>query len=761
MKFLNKIPKTILSVFLLLCLTVVFFIPLFFQNKYPIPADTVVGLYHPWRDNVWNGFTQGVPYKNFLITDPVRQQYPWRNLSIDLLKENKLPLWNPYTLSGTPLSSNFQSAPYYPLNILFLFFSFPLAWSLLVFLQPVLSSLFMFFYLRNLNISKAGSSIGAIVLAFCGFSIAWMTWNTIIHTLLWLPLILLSIDKIIRGGKKWCFVLFFSFSSSLLAGHLQVFFYVFCLSFVYIVSRIIYINVNKLKTLALLFLSLSLSFLATSPFWVPTFQFILLSSRSMQANYWERAEWFIPWQQLIQFVVPDFFGNPATLNYWGVWNYGEFIGFVGVAPLMLAVCSLLFRRDKKTLFYGLVLLITLIFTLPTFLAKLPFVLKLPFISTSQPTRLLSIADYSLSVLAALGFDSMRKFSLNRKQYLRQFSFIAVIFLLLYVSLWWFIHLKLQLQSTEFVQFLTAQRNLYFPTVIAVASLFFIALRLWKPSKNLYLKDIALSSFLIVIIIIDLFRFGWKFIPFTNPEYLFPKTKITFFLQSQNQPFRFMSLDSRIFPPNFSVVYRLQTVEGYDPVYTNRYGEYLGMWIRGKPDISPYDFNRILTPQNIESRLADLANVRYVLSLRDEQSAKLQFVVQEGETRLYENKDTYPRIFLAEKIISAKSKQEAANLLMDKSVDLRKTAILEEIITIPETELQDGEKAEIVLYSENIIKIRVQSIVSRILILTDTYYPTWNVYIDGKRGKIYRTDYTFRGVIVPPGEHIIEFKIHAF
>ena len=43
-----------------------------------------------------------------------------------------------------------------------------------------------------------------------------------------------------------------------------------------------------------------------------------------------------------------------------------------------------------------------------------------------------------------------------------------------------------------------------------------------------------------------------------------------------------------------------------------------------------------------------------------------------------------------------------------------------------------------------------------MVLTDSFYPTWKATIDGKGTKIYRTDYNFRGIIVPAGNHKIEF-----
>src|SRR6478609_7536196 len=105
-----------------------FFSPIF-KNKLPIPSDTIIGLYHPFRDLYAKTNPNGIPFKNFLITDPVRQQYPWRLLSISSLEQLQLPLWNPYEMTGTPLLANFQSAGLYPLNIFLLILPFNYGWT--------------------------------------------------------------------------------------------------------------------------------------------------------------------------------------------------------------------------------------------------------------------------------------------------------------------------------------------------------------------------------------------------------------------------------------------------------------------------------------------------------------------------------------------------------------------------------------------------------------------------------------------------------
>ena len=749
---------------LFLLITAVFAYPFLLHGKLPIPSDTIIGLYHPFRDLYAKTYPNGIPYKNFLITDPVRQQYPWRSLAIDLENQSQLPLWNPYSFGGTPLMANFQSATLYPLNMFLMIFPFAIGWSLLVLLQPLLAGLFLYFYLRRMRLSEIASLLGGVVFAFCGFSVAWLEWNTIVQIALWLPLILLAKEHLLeKFSMKWMICLIFAQCASFFAGHIQIFFYVFIIEISYLIARVIQITrsekqknhfwlrvckryypfvIQGLIILVLIIIQL-----------YPTIQFISLSARnSDQLNAWLQPGWFIPWQNLIQFVAPDFFGNPTTLNYWGVWNYGEFIGYIGIFPLIMALFSLFSRRDRKTLFFGTFFFLSLIFSLPTIFAQLPYILHLPFLSTSQPTRLLFITDFCLSVLSALGLDYFIK-STNKQKIFYQILFLAIIF----VGLWYFVFSGYKLLHITPQTNSISKHNLYFPTGLFVISVLLLGLAVFikqaKVKKAILILLVALSVF-------DLFRFANKFIPFTDPSYLFPPTAALSYLQNQPGQFRIMSADSEILPPNFPVMYRLQSIEGYDPLYLQRYGELMASIERNKPDISaPFGFNRIITIQNTNSRLLDLLGVKYILSLSDLKQPGLTQVFVEGQTKVYENKLAYPRAFFATNIQSVGTKEEAIQSLFDSSIDLHSTAIVEGWDK-KETHFGSG-SAEITSYQPNAVVLQTKSNVTSFLVLTDTYYPTWHVLIDNKESTFYRTDYNFRGVILPKGNHTVAFYDSLF
>lgn len=642
--------KKFFPLFIFILITFVFFWQFFSKGLLPLPADTIVGLYHPWRDYYEKEYPRGVPFKNFLITDPVRQQYVWRKIAIEQMKQIQLPIWNPYNFSGTPLLANFQSAVFYPGNLLFFLLPFNFAWTILVILQPLLTGLFLYFYLRNLKIDPLASLTGGLSWAFGGFNIAWLEWNTIGHVALWLPLILLSIDKIlVEKRSRWSLVFLLSLCSSFFAGHLQIFFYVALFSFIYFFFRWFQYG-KSLKVLLLTTFYLLLATLITSVQWVSTLQFILNSYRNFDLPSWQASSWFLPWQNLVQFLAPDFFGNPATLNYWGQWNYGEFVGYIGILPLLIALFAVFWRRDRKTWFAILAVIISLAFMLPTPLAKLPYQLNIPFLSTLQPTRLMVIVDFCLAILSALGIDWLVK-HLNDSNHLSKIYKTFLSLGLVFGGLWFIILNESKWFAINSTNLSVAQRNLILPTVLFLLSVLILILLYLSRQKRF-------STTIIYIIVVglvgfDLLRFGWKFTPFSPVKYLFPKTKVIEFLQNQPKPFRIMTTDNKILPPNFSAYYGLEDVAGYDPLYLKSYGDLMAAWYRNKPDFTPFSFNRLLTPQDYSSPIADLLNVKYVLSLKDENSPKLKLVFQEGQTRVYENTHVLPSSNFFQKIRNTK------------------------------------------------------------------------------------------------------------
>lgn len=754
-----------LSIFILTI--IVFFYPFLFFGKIPIPADTIVGMYHPWRDAMREDFSNGVPYKNPLITDPVRQQYVWREVSIEELKQGKLPLWNPYSFSGTPLLANFQSAVFYPLNILFFILPFSVAWGIGILMQPLLSGVFLYLYLRHFAVNQYAAALGGLAFSFSGFSIAWLEWNTVVHTILWLPLALLSIEKVLRASTapwivgliptmtKWLCVFTVSLICSLFAGHLQVFFYTLSFLIVYLLCRFIQLREKKLKILLHFTFYIFIVAAITSIQWVPTFQFIQQSAREVDQGSWEKPGWFIPWQHLLQFIAPDFFGNPATNNYWGEWNYGEFVGYIGILPLLFVLYALIFRNDRKTWLFGGATIVCLLMALPSPLAELPYRWNIPFLGTSQPTRLLSLICFCLSILAAFGLDDWIKRGTARK------TLICGMILLGVLTAGWLF----ALEPDVFFQTLTpvvrsvAKKNLILPTALIGCSLLLLFFQLFgrtiKATK--FFREELFGFVVLLVVAADLLRFGWKFTPFSPMEWLYPQTEILQYIKDNQGYQRTMATDRRILPSNMSAAYGIYDISGYDPLYLLSYNQLVGAWTKNNPDIKPSAFNRILTPENPDSFFTDLLGVKYVVSFGEHQSQKLKFIMNEGQTYLYENPTVFPKAFFVQNIVLVKNKHEEMKRMYELEDSLRTTAVTTEPVSLSSLPLMDRESARVVEYTPSTIRIITTTMTDRLMVLTDPWYPTWRASVDGREVKTLEVDFLFRGVVVPRGEHTVELK----
>jgi hypothetical protein len=73
------------------------------------------------------------------------------------------------------------------------------------------------------------------------------------------------------------------------------------------------------------------------------------------------------------------------------------------------------------------------------------------------------------------------------------------------------------------------------------------------------------------------------------------------------------------------------------------------------------------------------------------------------------------------------------------------------------ELKQKNKAEWILDLPDLVELRTVTSDPTFLVLRDTYYPGWRAFVDGHEVHIWRTDYLFRGVEVPAGEHTIRFE----
>ena len=104
-----------------------------------------------------------------------------------------------------------------------------------------------------------------------------------------------------------------------------------------------------------------------------------------------------------------------------------------------------------------------------------------------------------------------------------------------------------------------------------------------------------------------------------------------------------------------------------------------------------------------------------------------------------------------------------NILSDHSFDARKEAVVEGAPDMKQ-QCETIGTVQILEYLPNRVILEAESACPAFLVLSDAYYPGWKVKIDsGTEIEPVKTNYLFRGVNIPSGEHtiIFEFKPKSF
>src|SRR5207249_4303577 len=172
--------------------------------------------------------------------DTWQQFFFWKHFGYAALARGELPLWNPYIFSGTPYIAGLQSAIFYPLHILYLFFPTAFAINLSIALHCWLASVFTYFYARYLGMGRTGSTLAAITFVYSAPYLLHIYPGHLsnLATMIWLPLLLLAVEALLRTRETTYALLGgIVLSMQALAGHPQYLFYSAVAACLYVMLR--------------------------------------------------------------------------------------------------------------------------------------------------------------------------------------------------------------------------------------------------------------------------------------------------------------------------------------------------------------------------------------------------------------------------------------------------------------------------------------------------------------------------------------------
>lgn len=742
--------------FVILGIWFLFASPYFLKGFVPYASTYQVNFFPPWS---YYGELAG-PIKNNAMPDVHSQIYPWKKLTVDTYQSGQIPLWNPYSFSGNPHMANFQSAVYSPFNLLFFALPFIHAWSLLVLLQPLLAGVFMYLFARSYKISMLGSIISATAFMFCGFLVVWMAYGTLAYAIIYLPLAFYGIESFSRS-RRWYYLILFilTIPLSFFSGHFQISLYFFGASLAFVLYKGFTEKLSK--TFWYLIAGSVFGLIISCIQLLPSFE---LYANSIRSSIFLLSE-TIPFNYVITAVAPDFFGNPVTRNDW-FGHYAEWASFVGVLPLLLAF-YIAFSRQKKSLFFTLLALSSLVLAVKSPLSEVIVALKLPVISTSALSRIIVLFSFSVAVLAGMGLDEFKNRIESEKR--KKPVITHLLFGGLFAIVWILLFVFNLLPNDKLI---IAKRNFIVPSLVfsAASGLVFLGFLLYpkwkiqKISRNFLL--FLLMFCLVGISSADSFLFAKKWMPFDPIQKVYPDIPLTAAIQREIG-------NGRIFGNiggEFTTYYKIPSLEGYDPLFLDRYGQLLRSANHGTFEESERSVVRLSRRGQYVDRVLDVLGVSVIFHpLADTNQGwaypvwkypkRFTVVYADGRFQLFKNNTRFQRAQLFYNYEVVPDSKKMIQRFYSPKFDFRNILLLEENPGIKSSQNASG-SANIASYTPNKVTIEVKTNTSALVFLSDNYYPGWKAYVNGKETKIYRADYTFRAVSVPKGNSkvIFEYKI---
>lgn len=748
----------------------ILFWQVFLHNKIPFSANLLVSLFSPWKLEKFPQWEVGIPNKP-TGKDDLWIFYPQRTFTTSVEKHGEIPFWNPYSFSGNYHVGLSETAVFYPFNILFLLFPQIHAWVALIIIQPIIAGIGMYLFLKRLVIYEKSAILGGLAFAFSGVVITRAVDGLSVgHTLIWLPYAFWGISSFFQTKKiRFLWVMLIVFVLSLLAGWFQFTFYILVFSFTFAVFSFYGETKQRGWRNYLIFLPFLILPCVTLFHTIPAFQAFIDSPRSALEGRLFSFQHLMPLIHIVTLIFPDFWGNPAVYNFYGKSDYKEYMLFTGVIPLFFSLLVIDKKKTRNELFFMIAIIVALLLGIDNFFSKWVVSLSLPIYSSFIPNRIFIIAIFSFCVLSAFGFDFLQteKKELAWKK-LKKILFCFWIVVFLFIG--WIGYQILPdpgvlLRVNNFglnTNVLSIQFRSTFISFIILLLVTGVCILL----RNKYTKNIFFIA-IIVIVFLQSFLFGQKYIPFSERQFVYPEHPVFDYLKKHQGIDRFMSIGNGHIVPSMPLEFGLFSPEGIGSMYIRRYGELVRYMQHGDFGISnKIAFDLEIDPKDVfinpNSRLYrffSLVNVKHIVvdkkSMKDNQLTPeikdFSLAWENDKWQIYEYKRSMPRFFVTSDFIINNNKEKILQTLFDENFAKTKIILEEDPGFIPNNNIGT---VRVITYSANTIIMEVETEKDALAYLSDTYSKVFKVFIDGEEGKILRANFAFRAIPIEKGKHTI-------
>lgn len=698
------------------------------------PADNLLQAY-PWRQ-----LAPGLTPANPELVDVTFMFHPWLLYAAREIRHGHFPLWNPYAFAGAPFFGNAQTALLFPLHVLAYLLPARVALALMAMAKVGAAGLAMYWFLRVLALGRAAAFLGGLAFMLNGALIVWLQWSYS-SSILFVPLLLGAAERLRERRGAWRVAAFaLVIALDVFAGYPQAAFVGLVAASAWALARA---GGAERWFFARYAGGVALGVLLSAVQLLPFLEYL---RESAVLAY--RADWMpvlsIPFRSAITFLMPYYYGSPTGGDFWGPWNFNEISLSVGLVPwVLLPVALVLGWRRPGTIFFTALAIVAaaILYGAPLVVAAeaaLPIRALVPNYRLAAPLLIVS-----LCALGAIGVDRLVDAGPGPRRAAERavkvwFAALAGLALLSLVDDYATIA-RQSMKVSVSVQYEWFLLLLTLVAVVAVRALRGVALPRGWPGA-LVLVQLASAAPLAL-----------TYTPVIDARWFYPTPAALQYLERE----RAADGGRVLLSTNVPMLYGLPDVAGYDGMTPRRLERVLrpggAFTLLGNGSLTTLDVFR--------SSLVDFLGIRHVVvPPASESPGPAYSLVYDGpDARVYRNEHALPRAFLVDRARCV-GDREALALIAARAVDLGREVLLGDCAGTPPAGPPLGRReARVRDDAADRVLIEATTDAPAYLVLSDTWFPGWQVRVDGEESALRRADYAFRAVALSAGRHDVEFR----
>lgn len=564
--------------------------------------------------------------------------------------------------------------------------------------------------MRLFSLNRLASWVVGITFAFSGIMMGQLTHLMVLPALSLMPWVSSATVLLVRRKSRF-WICFFALvlSQQIFAGFPQLTF----ISLLFSSGYVVFTSVQKPIPILRFLFGLVLGFTIAAAQILPSYEYLANTTVEEGFDPYYASFYSFPVNHLATFVSPYKFGNPkdGTYPHFIETNgsiFWENIGFFGVIPLLLSCAGIIRALRNKTQINTFMLVVLLMsFLLMTGKhSPLYFIFSFwPFNLFRVPSRFISLFVLALLYFAGYFISSVTHVRANASRYV---IIILIIVNSIYLGNFW----------RTYHGWGNAEEWTGIPDVVNHYGLDQNSKVLTRGAELAHNSIYSVS--------------GWS----DMTGYKFLRNTLA---------------------PNSAVLWKIPIT-----------GVYAGRSLR-RPSLLETLLDRGFTLSSTEATVSakgqkymNLLSASVILSTspitRHELILKGQLSDGDQSIYVYDNTGAVPQVYLSAKTIPARTVEEAIRILDSGNFIPGKTVLVEnEEALVPYSDTKPG-SAVIVSKKADEAIIRVEKNAAKaLLVYSDSFYPGWEAFIDGKPATVYAANIKDKAVVVQEGDHTVRFS----